>query len=379
MPVNYISDYIVINQGGTPGTAGTGSYFVASLGDVFEPALASAASADPTTLTAYEGSIIWHAGAPFIWNGTGYEAVRAAAGAATPDARLQVAATAPTLRADGSALVAGDLWVDTTTDAVLVYDGTAYVGGAAGGNSTIVDNGDNTVTHTSGSGAVTTLMKAPSHVAAPAAPATPFVGDTWYDTVNSKLFQRANDGTTDIWVDITASAAASGLDPRLQASATAPTARGDTTPLAEGDLWYDTAADALKTYDGAAWQGGGGGAFQKLAAEIPAYNGPDGGGGPFLVPGSTLTFTATSTDPVIVGASARMSSGSTDYDSGSTLYVNGSVARGISSGNNALAGENSISWVFTPVIGVNTVEIFIGTAFSTREDRFVRGGIWVIY
>jgi hypothetical protein len=254
MPVT-LSDYLVINQGGTPGTAGTGAYFVASIADVFNPALSQVASADPATLTAYEGSIIWFAGEPYIWNGAAYEPVRMA----NLDPRLQAGTLAPTTRGDATPLADGDLWYDTTADMLKVYETGAWtaVANAGGASSAMVDNGDNTITHTAGDGTTFTMMKAPTHYTAPAAPTTPYVGDTWYDTSNSKVFLRTNDGTNDIWQDITGGAGSSGLFD-WQSSAGDPTGvvtlRSDaTSALVEGDQCWDSTNDALYAWDGSAW------------------------------------------------------------------------------------------------------------------------------
>ena len=49
-----------------------------------------------------------------------------AAGGSAIDARYQVAASAPATRADTSALVEGDLYYDTATDALMKWDGTSW-------------------------------------------------------------------------------------------------------------------------------------------------------------------------------------------------------------------------------------------------------------
>ena len=49
----------------------------------------------------------------------------------------QVSATAPTLRPDGSALIAGDLWYNTVDNTFNLYDGTAYQLSTPDGNALI--------------------------------------------------------------------------------------------------------------------------------------------------------------------------------------------------------------------------------------------------
>ena len=74
------------------------------------------------------------------------------------------------------------------------------------------------------------------------APVGPSVGDYWYDTDTNILYLRVNDGTSDLWLDIS-----TDLTARLTASATTPAS------AALGDLWYDTALDVTFMYinDGA--------------------------------------------------------------------------------------------------------------------------------
>lgn len=59
-------------------------------------------------------------------------------------------------------------------------------------------------------------------------------------------------------------------DPRLLASATAPTARADASALQDGDLWYDTTVDQLKVREAGAWVGVGGAVSVASSAFDPA-------------------------------------------------------------------------------------------------------------
>ena len=70
---------------------------------------------------------------------------------------------------------------------------------------------------------------------AAAAPASPSVGDEWYDTVNAILFKRVFNGASNVWLDISTSRV------KFTAAATPPA-----TPTV-GDRWYDT--DDGRVYD----------------------------------------------------------------------------------------------------------------------------------
>lgn len=75
--------------------------------------------------------------------------------------------------------------------------------------------------------------------------ATPLAdGDLWYDTTANKLMNRE----TSAWV------AVGGLDPRFQAAALAPTTRADLAALVDGDTWYDTTANQLMVRETGVWK-----------------------------------------------------------------------------------------------------------------------------
>jgi hypothetical protein len=268
-----MSDFLVVNIGGTPGTAGTGTYYVSSIGGILEAGSGIAASADPATLTAWEGDPVWFGGEPYAWNGTAY--VQLTTG--PHPISYQVAAAQPGNRADGSAHQEGDLWFDTANDALMAYDGGAWngVAGAAGGNSSLTDNGDNTITHTAGDGTTFTFTKAPTHVAAPGAPATAYVGDTWFNTGNNTLHMWSTDGVTPGWVQISA-ASATALPFDWQSVANDPNAiptntRSDGSGLVDGDQAWDNVNDKLYIWDGATWNEVGGSSSSTILSSSSAY------------------------------------------------------------------------------------------------------------
>ena len=68
------------------------------------------------------------------------------------------------------------------------------------------------------------------------APANPNVGDQWYDSSTDSLFTRISDGTSSYWVDLL-----SNKDSLLYTAGTSPNTNRP------GDQWYDTATDTLYT------------------------------------------------------------------------------------------------------------------------------------
>jgi len=73
-------------------------------------------------------------------------------------------------------------------------------------------------------------------------PASPYIGDQWYDTSTDTLYQWTTDGTSYYWVD------------KLSQPVAISFATQATVPVGpkQGDLWYDTSTDTLYTrvYDG---------------------------------------------------------------------------------------------------------------------------------
>ena len=75
MAIDLATDYINMNRGGTPGTPGSGAEGPAATGNVLQAAVKNPASADPATLVAYEGNIVWFGGNPYLWSGAAYSQV----------------------------------------------------------------------------------------------------------------------------------------------------------------------------------------------------------------------------------------------------------------------------------------------------------------
>jgi hypothetical protein len=171
-------------------------------------------------------------------------------------------ATAPTLDPFGQAITQGDVYFDTTLNALRVWDGTSWVGVPAGisqpqADARYVQLAGSTLTGplvlaanpaaplqpvtlqyysantpaasstlplidgTAAVGTGTTFARADHvHPAAPGgvtisdtAPATPKVGDLWWDSVGAQLYLWYNDGTSTQWVPATAIPASIGEAP----------------------------------------------------------------------------------------------------------------------------------------------------------------------
>lgn len=158
--------------------------------------------------------------------------------------------SAPTEKADGSALVAGDLWYNTTDGNKLYrYDGSSWVNTQDSGISQAIAAASGA--QGTADGKVTTYYQssAPSN-----ASDTLVEGDLWVDTNDgNNLYRWDDDGGTNgtgAWIDIqdTGINAAIGAAATAQAAAdgkitsyyqsSAPTNNND--ELSEGDLWTDT-------------------------------------------------------------------------------------------------------------------------------------------
>ena len=103
--------------------------------------------------------------------------------------------------------------LDVANDQIAFYDASATAH-----RKTAIEN----LRHTNSSGAT-------PH-------ANPTTGDTWYDTDEDILYERVNDGTTDLWIDVSTD----GNKSPVHTAASTPPA-GAT----EGDYWYDIDDDIL--------------------------------------------------------------------------------------------------------------------------------------
>lgn len=179
----------------------------------------------------------------------------------------------------------GELWYNTTTDTMFVYEA-----------------------------AITTWVPIGKPSASGTAPTSPSVGQLWYDTTtftlkvwtgtqwasfengNSDLQTAAATPTTrsngktlvagDLWLDtttnslkvwngasfglVTASATA-GTSEGVRALAAAPATRADGTPLQAGDIYYNTTEGVVYVYDGTGWEAQStGNTDSQVAAAAPA-------------------------------------------------------------------------------------------------------------
>ncbi len=146
-------------------------------------------------------------------------------GAAGGDTNSIVSTAQPAVRTDGSALQAGDLWVDNLNNKLYYYSGSAFVP-----FSGTVD------THSIFSSVQPTVRPDGT---------TPFLaGDMWVDSDDNILYYY--NGTS--WVSVKAD------DPSHQLATSAPLTRSDGTPLQTADLYTNSSTNTLFYWDGAAWQ-----------------------------------------------------------------------------------------------------------------------------
>ena len=242
-------------------------------------------AAAPTTRDNGEalqaGDIYWDTGDSelFVYSGTQWSQVVTDVSAPSP--HLGSSSTVLTQRPNGQALVVGDIYWNTADSEMKVYTGIAGnlwspLGGASGGST--LEISDTTPTTTvDGSlwydtGTTGHLMVYSQTAQAwidlsaageqtlvslsDTAPANPNEGDLWYDTgTNGHL--HAYSETAQAWIDLYSVPAAS-VSNFLPPNTTDPTTRAGGGSLLEGDIYYNTTDDAIKSYDGAAWNAVGG-------------------------------------------------------------------------------------------------------------------------
>lgn len=135
----------------------------------------------------------------------------------------------------------GDLWLNSGTNELSVWDGSVWILAAGGG-----------------SGASVTISDT--------APVSPSSGDLWWDSTTAVLKIYYDDGATSQWVDATPIP-----DFAVPFQSVAPVSPSI------GDFWYDSANSSLKIYNGSIWivAGGGGGASVTVSSTAPGT--PDEG------------------------------------------------------------------------------------------------------
>ena len=163
-------------------------------------------------------------------------------------------ASAPSQKADGSALVAGDLWYDTDDGNKLYrYDGTQWVNAQDGGIAQAITAAGGA--QGTADGKITTYYQdaSPSN-----SQGTLSEGDLWVDTDDgNNLYRWASTGGangTGAWIDIQDTGIGTAIQDASDAQSTAdkktitffqddaPTTT-DEPELGEGDLWVDTNDD----------------------------------------------------------------------------------------------------------------------------------------
>lgn len=167
-------------------------------------------------------------------------------------------ASAPTQKADGSALVAGDLWYDTDDGNKLYrYDGNQWVNAQDGGIAQAIQAAGGA--QGTADGKITTYYQdaSPSN-----SQGTLSEGDLWVDTDDGNNLYRwdatGGENGTGAWIDIQDTGIGTAIQDASDAQSTAdkktitffqdnaPTT-SDEAELGEGDLWVDT-NDGNKLY-----------------------------------------------------------------------------------------------------------------------------------
>ena len=216
-----------------------------------------------------------------IYNGTAWVPVGPGSGNVT------VSATAPT-----NPLI-GDFWFNTGNDFLYIFDGVSWAMSSADA-LTIVSSTQPTnpvaglLWHDTSTGVLwvydgTTSAWILAHPLSTTAganpPAAPSPGDFWFDTANSTMY--IYDGSS--WV-----ASVTTLPPVSAINYVGPTAPASPTI---GELWFDTANNEMFIYDGAVWQPAGGIAGAQGVPGNAGSVGPQGPAGPpgpnVLPPGVT--------------------------------------------------------------------------------------------
>ena len=240
---------------------------------------ATAPNATPAGQTGNSVGELWYdTGAASLktWDGTAWVGV----GASAFDWQSAAGAPVVTTRSDASPLVDGDLYWDTTGNALYGWDAatTAWVPIGSSGQfdwqtaagaptvtvrsdgSALVDGDqywDQTANILYGWDAATTawavLAGRPWVTSSDTAPASPNPADLWYDSINGRTYIWYDDGTSQQWIDASPNAGLAKFDWQSAAgdpTTTNPTTlRSDGTALAEGDQYWDTTANQLYAYD----------------------------------------------------------------------------------------------------------------------------------
>ena len=241
----------------------------------------------------------------------------------------------PTTRNDGSPLKDGDTYYNTTTKELMVYDSAAVPAWQSSNVDAISDLDD---VDTTGLAAGDKLVyNGTTWVASDAAgvpngaaggePASPNVGDLYYNTTTGELtvwngtaWESANvdvisdlddvnttggiiNGQALVWDGANWVPGSGGSPAWLDAAAAEPATRADGTAIQEGDTYYNTTDDVLYSWDGTQWKQMSGGSTLGGKAADPTTR-DDGSA---LQAGDTYYNTTTNELMVYDGAAFRSS------------------------------------------------------------------------
>lgn len=120
----------------------------------------------------------------------------------------------------------GDIWYNTTTH--LTY--LRITDGSTQQWKDIITDPNAAVGHAASYG--------------PTAPVSPALGDMWFNTGDDTLYIRTNNGTADVWLDVSSAGGGGGGGSGVTATA------GTTAPSSPtaGDMWFNTTDDTLFIY-----------------------------------------------------------------------------------------------------------------------------------
>ena len=184
-------------------------------------------TADPAVQVA--GSIIYNTstGTLSVSDGSSWVEIDYAPDA---DTNSILAIAQPTLRVDGEALQAGDIWIDTVTNTINYWDGGQWIRLAS---ATVGD------THSFWYSNAPTLR--PDNTSL-------IVGDIWIDSDDA----RAYVWDSSVWTPL-ATASDNNTNSIVGASAPSQRPTSSDTTLQVGDLWVNTTDFSISYFDGLTW------------------------------------------------------------------------------------------------------------------------------
>lgn len=242
----------------------------------------------------------------------------------------------------------GDIWYNTTTH--LTY--LRITDGSTQQWKDIITDPNAAVGHAASYG--------------PTAPVSPALGDMWFNTGDDTLYIRTNNGTADVWLDVSSAGVGGGGGSGVTATA------GTTAPAspAAGDMWFNTTDDTLFIYSPV-----GGGTFAWI--DVTTSGGSSGGGsGGAVDPWACVPVGALVTVDLGEGAGIVPSNTSSDYRyieltaglTGAGGYNNGVLTSETVTGSDpSIVATAVVSLTGSPLDG-KTIHLI------NTERRFVRPG-----